>query len=91
MEGALNAFLPEWEPHLEDRGRLRMIHNTTLRKRLARRWLSQDGTCPVCEQLIALDEAFDAHHIHPKHWGGSERLSNLALLHRNCHLQVHFG
>ena len=91
VEGALNPFLPEWEPHLEERVRLRMVRNTTLRKRLARLWLSQDGKCSVCEQLITLDEAFDAHHIHPKHLGGSERLSNLVLLHRNCHLQVHFG
>jgi len=91
VEGALNPFLPEWEPHLEERVRLRMIHNTMLRKRLAHLWLSQDGKCSVCEQLIAFDETFDAHHLHPKHLGGSEKTSNLVLLHRNCHMQMHFG
>jgi RNA-directed DNA polymerase len=45
----------------------------------------------VCEQLIGLDEAFDVHHVQPKHLGGTEKLANLILLHRNCHMQVHFG
>jgi len=91
VEGALNPFLPEWEPQLEERVRLRMIKSAVLRKRLARLWLSQDGRCPVCEQLIAFDETFDAHHIHPRHLGGTEQSSNLVLLHQTCHLQAHYG
>jgi len=91
VEGALNPFLPEWEPALEELVRLRMVQNATQRKRLAWLWLSQDGKCPVCDQLIDFNEVFDAHHIHPKHLGGTDKLSNLVLLHQNCHLQVHFG
>jgi RNA-directed DNA polymerase len=91
VEGALNPFLPEWEPMLEDRARLRMVNSVRLRKRLARLWLSQDGKCPVCEQLIVFDETFDAHHIHPRHLGGTEQSSNLVLLHQNCHRQTHYG
>lgn len=91
VEGALNPFLPEWEPQLEQRAKLRMIHSLTERKRLARLWLGQNGKCPVCEQLIGFDEAFDVHHVQPKHLGGTEKLANLILLHRNCHMQVHFG
>jgi len=91
VDGGLNPFLPEWEPKLEERAKLRMIQSSTLRKRLARLWLSQNGTCPVCEQQIAFDQGIDAHHIQPRHLGGTEKLANLVLLHPNCHMQVHFG
>jgi len=91
VEGELNPFLPEWEPKLEARATLKMINKLKERKRLLRLWLSQDGQCPVCERSITMDEAFDAHHIHPKQLGGTDKLSNLVLLHPNCHRQVHFG
>jgi RNA-directed DNA polymerase len=91
VDGSLNPFLPEWEPKLENRAKLRMIHSSTLRKRLARLWLNQNGTCPVCEQPIAFEQDIDAHHIQPRHLGGTEKLANLVLLHPNCHMQVHFG
>jgi RNA-directed DNA polymerase len=76
VEGELNPFLPEWEPKLEGRATLRMINNLKEHKRLLRLWLSQDQKCPVCERPIIVDEAFDAHHIHPKQLGGSDKLSN---------------
>jgi RNA-directed DNA polymerase len=91
VDGGLNPFLPEWEPKLEERAKLRMIQSSTLRKRLARLWLSQNGTCPVCEQQIAFDQGIDAHHIQPRHLGDTEKLANLVLLHPTCHMQVHFG
>jgi len=91
VEGEMNPFLPEWEPQLEARATLKMINKLKERKRLLRLWLSQDGQCPVCERSITMDEAFDAHHIHPKQLGGTDKLSNLVLLHPNCHRQVHFG
>jgi RNA-directed DNA polymerase len=91
VEGDLNPFLPEWEPALEARATLRMIDKLKERKRLLRLWLSQDGVCPVCEHPITMDQAFHAHHIYPKQLGGTDVLSNLVLLHPNCHRQVHFG
>jgi RNA-directed DNA polymerase len=91
VEGDLNPFLPEWEPKLEARATLKMISKLKERKRLLRLWLSQAGQCPVCDRSITMDEAFDAHHIHPKQLGGTDKLSNLVLLHPNCHRQVHFG
>jgi RNA-directed DNA polymerase len=91
VEGDLNPFLPEWEPVLEARATLTMVNKLRERKRLLRLWLSQEGTCPVCDRPITMDEAFHAHHIHPKQLGGTDALSNLVLLHPNCHRQVHFG
>jgi RNA-directed DNA polymerase len=81
VDGALNPFLPEWEPQLEERARLKMISKLSLRKRLASIWVSQDGKCPVCEQSIAFDEVFHTHHIQPKHLGGTDKRSNLVILH----------
>jgi RNA-directed DNA polymerase len=91
VDGGLNPYLPEWEPKLEARAKLRMIQSSMSRKRLARLWLNQNGMCPVCEQQIVFDQDFDAHHIEPRHLGGTEKLANLVLLHPNCHMQVHFG
>lgn len=91
VEGELNPFLPEWEPALEARAKVTMVERLQSRKLLLRLWLSQDGKCPVCDRPITMDEAFDAHHIHPKQLGGRETLSNLVLLHPTCHRQVHFG
>lgn len=91
VEGALNPFLPEWEPQLEQGAKLRMIQSLTQRKRLARSRPGQNGTCPACGQLIGFDEAFDVRHMQPRHLGGTEKLVNLVLLHQDCHMQVRYG
>ena len=75
---------------LEARATLKMVNKLKERKRLLRLWLSQDGTCPRCARPITMDEAFDAHHIHPKQLGGTDKLSNLVLMHPHCHRQIHF-
>lgn len=91
VEGELNPFLPEWEPVLEARAKAKMIGKLKSYRKLLGLWFSQDGKCPVCDDPITVDEAFDAHHIQPKQMGGTDRLSNLVLLHPNCHRQVHSG
>ena len=32
---------------------------------------------------------WDVHHVLPKSKGGDDRLSNLQMLHINCHKQIH--
>ena len=91
IEGEFNPFLPKWELQLEARAKLRMMNSGKSLKRVLNRWLSQDGKCPVCDQQITLDEAFDTHHILPRYLGGTDSSSNLVLLHSNCHRQMHFG
>jgi hypothetical protein len=49
----------------------------------------QDGRCPVCSQLITTDTDWHTHHIVWRVKGDSDRLDNLALLHPDCHRQVH--
>jgi hypothetical protein len=48
-----------------------------------------DGRCPVCSQLITTDTDWHTHHIVWRVKGGSDRLDNLALMHPDCHRQVH--
>jgi RNA-directed DNA polymerase len=49
----------------------------------------QNLTCPVCKQIIDnLDEA-EVHHVVPWSRKGTDDLSNLRLLHYNCHKRVH--
>jgi hypothetical protein len=46
------------------------------------------GECVNCG-ASAPDETLDVHHIVPRGRGGSDRLSNLALLCRQCHDAAH--
>jgi len=52
-------------------------------------WWWQDGCCPVCDQRITRDTGWHLHHREPRSRGGSDKLTNLVLLHPNCHSQVH--
>ncbi len=49
----------------------------------------QDGKCPVCGGLFRSGDLIEKHHIKAKRKGGEDKYSNLALLHRHCHDQLH--
>jgi len=46
--------------------------------------------CPVCDLPLASNENTEVHHIIPKKMGGGDELSNLIVLHKECHKQVTF-
>lgn len=48
-------------------------------------------TCPVCEQSLIDGESIHRHHIIATSDGGSNKYSNLVILHRHCHMHVHYG
>lgn len=48
----------------------------------------QKYLCPVCEQLLQPHQHVDLHHILAKRLGGSDDLTNIVALHRDCHKQV---
>ena len=52
-------------------------------------WLNQKGKCLICQDLIKSESGWDTHHIIHKVNGGRNNSSNLVLLHRNCHKQLH--
>lgn len=49
----------------------------------------QEYVCPVCGESLFNDEELHLHHVVPLHQGGSDKYSNLQLMHLYCHQQVH--
>ena len=89
IKGEANPYDPEWEIYFEERLGLQMLNNLKERKRLLRLWFEQDGICPICSQKITKETGWNIHHIVRRTDGGKETMDNLALLHPNCHRQVH--
>lgn len=57
------------------------------KKTLAKR---QNYQCPYCEQTLFNGEPYEVHHIIPRAEGGNDRISNLTLVHRDCHVSGHW-
>lgn len=89
VKAAANPYDPDWELYFEKRLDTKMKQNLQGRKRLLSLWQSQNGLCPVCDQKITQDTGWHRHHLTPRTKGGDDRLTNLVLLHPNCHRQVH--
>jgi RNA-directed DNA polymerase len=49
----------------------------------------QDGRCEYCKGLFHNDDLLEAHHIVARKVNGKDVYSNLTLLHRHCHDQLH--
>lgn len=52
----------------------------------------QGGICPICQgDLISADwdEPLHVHHLVPRKEGGSDKITNLMLLHEECHYNAH--
>ncbi|OEF85279.1 group II intron reverse transcriptase/maturase [Vibrio splendidus] len=84
-----NSYLPEDEQYFE---RLKMQR---LKKSLSGNWKlwkiveRQDFKCLVCHQQFNSEDEWDIHHIVRRVDGGSDKSSNLMMLHINCHRQIH--
>ncbi|WP_339051428.1 HNH endonuclease signature motif containing protein [Candidatus Hamiltonella endosymbiont of Tuberolachnus salignus] len=52
-------------------------------------WRRQDKRCLCCNQLITQETGWNIHHKVERVKGGGNELSNLELLHPNCHRQKH--
>ena len=79
-----------------DYWRNREYHNTFNRlfvKRLRELFSKQEGTCPYCKTQIIAEDVVNgevhAHHMLPRSFGGTDRYSNLRLLHKECHIELH--
>lgn len=84
-----NPYDPEWEMYFEGRLRSKILRNSQGGRKIVHLWVAQEGTCPVCQQKLEIEEEWHIHHILPIHAGGTDQQSNLILLHNNCHKQVH--
>ena len=54
-------------------------------------WRTQKGFCPNCKQYLdpSQPRLIHVHHIVARKNGGSDKLSNLVLLHEHCHYTIH--
>ncbi len=61
--------------------------------KIRRLFTQQDGICPYCKSPIKESEIVDSethvHHMLPRSLGGTDRYSNLRLLHDECHNELH--
>jgi RNA-directed DNA polymerase len=89
INSSANPFDKEWEQYLEKRATMKMKNNLLLTQRLRNIWLDQKGKCLICHDSLTSESGWDTHHIIHKVHGGTNNSSNLVLLHKNCHKQLH--
>jgi RNA-directed DNA polymerase len=84
-----NPYDPEWASYYEGLIKARMMTTLQGREKLLTIWKRQKGRCPICYQAVTRETGWDIHHVIPRAKGGGDRLSNLEMLHLNCHRQHH--
>jgi len=87
--GECNPYDPAWETYLADRQERKMVTAMRNRRQDLELWKQQEGNCPICHQPITKETGWHNHHIARKAIGGSNGTENRALVHPNCHNQVH--
>jgi RNA-directed DNA polymerase len=89
IRGEANPFDPAQEAYFESLLGRKMKEKLTGRIQWLRLWWRQDKECPNCHEKITEETGWHVHHILPKSEGGKDNMSNLVLLHPNCHRQIH--
>jgi RNA-directed DNA polymerase len=89
IDGSRNPYSPEDEDYFDARLAHKMASDLKGRRKLAWLWYWQEGLCPCCNQKITKATGWHMHHVVKRSNGGSEQMSNLQLLHPNCHRQHH--
>jgi len=78
-----------WEPYFEGRKTQKVKDDLALYGWVTKLWQAQKGKCPICQKDFTMETGWHMHHVIPKLQGGKDILSNLQLLHPNCHRQLH--
>lgn len=91
INAAANPYDPLWEVYFEERASARMVDTLSRRKKVLSIWRSQGKKCPVCKQGFSKEVGWHLHHILAKTKGGTDKISNLVMVHPNCHRQIHSG
>jgi RNA-directed DNA polymerase len=89
VRGEANPYDPKWELYFEERLARRLANSLTGQRRARYLWREQNGCCPVCGQMLTLEEGWQVHHLRWRSHGGDSKAANTVLLHANCHRQVH--
>lgn len=86
-----NCYLPEDEQYFERLKMQRLKKSIAGNMKLWKIVESQDYKCTVCKQEFTSEDEWDVHHIIRRVDGGNDNISNLMMLHVNCHRQIHSG
>jgi len=89
IKGEANPYSREYEMYFEKRHEKQMLSKHLTSSRLRLIWNNQRGKCLVCKLLITRETEWDVHHIVRRVDGGNDNISNLVMLHPNCHRQLH--
>ncbi len=89
IKGDANPYDPGWETYFEARWVKKTKESLKSRGKLLKLWMEQEGLCPICRGKVDSGSGWDVHHIVEKTNGGTDVLSNLVMLHPNCHRQLH--
>ncbi|HHA2382664.1 TPA: HNH endonuclease [Stenotrophomonas maltophilia] len=65
-----------------------MKRSLTGKRKLLWLWTKQEAKCACCGRKLT-STSWHIHHKVFRVYGGSDRLSNLVLLHTTCHEQLH--
>lgn len=89
IKSEANPFCLEWEIYFENKLSQKMANDVTFSSRLRSLWKHQQGRCLQCKTFITKESGWNIHHLIARVEGGRDTVSNLVLLHPNCHIQVH--
>lgn len=89
VRGDANPYAAEWQAYFASRQERKAKQRLPRRGFFQQLWQAQKGHCPLCQTALTEQTQWDIHHITPQKEGGKDILSNLVLLHPNCHRQLH--
>lgn len=89
IKGEANPYDPALDEYFSKRLARKMEQTLEGRRKLRWLWWCHEGYCPNCYQRITRETGWHMHHVIPKSQGGSDKLTNLVLLHPGCHAQLH--
>lgn len=84
-----NPYEVRWESYFEKRLDYLWIESLQGRRKIVTLWRKQNQVCPLCGLRITQETGWNIHHRIKKVLGGGDGLTNLLLLHPNCHRQLH--
>ncbi|MCU0995250.1 MULTISPECIES: group II intron reverse transcriptase/maturase [Stenotrophomonas] len=84
----VSPYDPKDESYFNQRLQYRMKRSLAGKRKLLWLWTKQEAKCACCGRKLT-STSWHIHHKVFRVYGGSDRLSNLVLLHTTCHEQLH--
>ena len=85
IKGVATPFDPAFNRYFEKRRSRKMANSRSGKQTLESLWRKQNGFCPVCGDMITTVTESTIQYRTSRLAGGTEKLTNLQLLHNNCH------